>query len=168
MGGAALLSLRGHNVSLEWGPHPPGFLKGERASRAERVVKMRRREGVNPHAQSGSFEPGPGWGGHGFRGGVSWQQGRVLDEARCIRLWDAVRGGGVEGGRVWDHSPVGGGLVEGAAVSREQSQKPRVIQEADSTKQRWARRGDTKELGLSHRVGSGLTLRWRHESRPGT
>ena len=76
-------------------------------------------------------------------------------------------------GRVWDHSPVGGRLgaaavtqVEGAAVSREQSQKPRGIQEADSTNQGWARRADTKGFGLSHRVGSGLAL--RHESRLGT
>lgn len=42
VGGAALLGLRGHNVSLEWRPHPPGFLKGERASQAERAVRMRR------------------------------------------------------------------------------------------------------------------------------
>lgn len=54
----------------------------------------------------------------------------------------------------------------GAAMSREQSQKPRAIQELDSTNQGWARRGATK--GLSYRVGSGLALRRRHESRLGT
>ena len=51
-------------------------------------------------------------------------------------------------------------------MSREQSQKPRAIQELDSTNQGWARRGATK--GLSYRVGSGLALRRRHESRLGT
>ena len=128
---------------------------------------------MNPRAQSGSCKPGPGCCGRGFRGGVSWQQGRALDGAPCIRLWDAVHGGGVEGGRVWDHSPVGGRLgaaavtqVEGAPMSREQSQKPRAIQEVDSTNQGWARSGGTK--GLSYRAGSGLALRRRHERRLGT
>lgn len=87
-----------------------------------------------------------------------------LDESAYGTLSHRRRGGWTGVGP----QPSGRGLVEGAAVSREQSQKPRAIQEADSTKQRWERSGNTKGLGLSHRVGSGLTLKWRHESRPGT
>lgn len=52
---------------------------------------------MNPPAQSGSCKPGTGCGGRGFRGGVSWQQGRALHGAGCIRLWEAVSGGGMDG-----------------------------------------------------------------------
>lgn len=73
--------------------------------------------------QSGSCKPGLGWGG------LAALQG--LDGERCIGIWDALHGGGVEGGPVAGQSPVGGRLraaavtqAEGRAVSREQGQGP--------------------------------------------
>ena len=54
-----------------------------------------------------------------------------LEGERCTGIWDALHGGGVQGGPVGGQSPVGGRLraaavtqVEGRAVSREQGQGP--------------------------------------------